>query len=71
MEILWDVQKNPQEKLIIPVHAVERGNHKEIRNKGFHHYLDKVQKINSSYKGSLKQWLQGVFFALYVWNKVP
>ena len=35
-----------QETLLIPVHEVTRGNHKEIRNEGFHRYLDKVQKIN-------------------------
>ena len=31
-----------QENLLIPVHEVERGNHKEIRNEGFHRYLKKV-----------------------------
>ena len=35
-----------QETLIIPVHAAERGNHKEIINERFHRYLNKVQKIN-------------------------
>ena len=30
--------------------------------------MNNVQKINSADKGSLHQWLQGVFFALYNWN---
>ena len=51
-----------QETLLIPVHAVEMLNHKEIINEGFDRYLNKVQKINSADNGSLQQWLQGVFF---------
>ena len=39
-------KKTFQETLLISVHAVERGNHKAIRNEGFHRYLNKVQKIN-------------------------
>ena len=30
--------------------------------------MNKVQKINSGYKGSFHQWLQGVLFALYTCN---
>ena len=53
---------NFQETLLILVHAVARGNHKSIRNEGFHQYLNKVKKIKSEDKGSLHQWLQrGVF----------
>ena len=63
--------KTFQENLRIPVHAVARGNQKEIRNEGFHKYLNKVQKINSSDKGSLNQWLQGILFELYAWNSGP
>ena len=64
-------KKTFQETLIIPVHAVARGNRKEIGNEGFYRYLDKVQKINSPEKGSLHQWLKGVLFALYGWNSCP
>ena len=38
--------KTFQEKLLILVHAVASGNHKEIRNEGFYRYLNKAQKIN-------------------------
>ena len=64
-------KKTFQETLIIPVHEVARGNHKEIINEGFNMYLNKVQKINSEDKGSLQKWLQGVLFALYAWNADP
>ena len=57
--------------MLIPVNAVTRGNHKSIKNEGFHRYLNKVHKINSADKGSLNQWLQGVIFALYAWNEAP
>ena len=60
-----------QENLLIPVHSVARGNQKAIINEGFHSYLNKIQKINSEYKGSLHKWLQGVLFALYAWNSGP
>ena len=50
-------KKTFQETLPIPVHAVVRGNHKAIRNDGFHRYLNKVQKIKSADKGNLHQWL--------------
>ena len=33
--------------------------------------MNNVQKINSADKGSVNQWLQGVFFALYDWNSGP
>ena len=33
--------------------------------------MNKVQKINSADKGSLHQWLQGVFFAIYYKNVGP
>ena len=52
----------PIELILIPVYAVERVNQKEIINEGSHNYLNKVQNINSSEKGSLYQWLQVVFF---------
>ena len=48
-----------------------RRNHEAIRNEWFHEYLNKVQKINSEYKGSLHQWLQGVFFELDALNASP
>ena len=48
-------KKTFQDTLIIPVHEVSRGNHKAVINERFHRYLKKVQKINSSYKGSLHQ----------------
>ena len=65
------IKKTFQETLLIPIHAVTRGNLKAIRNEGFHRYLNKVQKINSSEKDSLNQWVKGVFFALYAWNAGP
>ena len=64
-------KKTFQETLIIPAHADARINHKVIINEEFHMYLEEVQKINSSDKGSLNQWLQGVLFALYTWNAGP
>ena len=64
-------KKQFQETLLILVHAVARGNHKAIRNAGFHRYLNKVKKINLAYKGSLHQWSQGVFFTLNDWNAGP
>ena len=64
-------KKTFQETLLILVHEVARVNHKTIINEGFHRYLNKVQKINSVDKGSLHQWLQGVFFVLYDLNSVP
>ena len=64
-------KKTFQETVLIPVHAVSTGNHKSIRNEGFHRYLNKLQKINSVDKVSLHQWLQGVLFAIYDWNTVP
>ena len=50
-------KKNFQETLLTPVHSVVRGNQKAIKNEGFYRYLNKVQKINSTDKGSLNQWL--------------
>ena len=35
-----------QETLLIPIHVVERGNHKKIINEGFHRNFNKTQKIN-------------------------
>ena len=60
-----------QEKFIIPVHEVARGNHKAITNEKFHRYLNKVHKKNSVYRGSLHQYPQSVLFALYAWNAGP
>ena len=54
-------KKTFQEILLILLHAVVRGNHKEIINEGFNWYLNKVHKINSADKVSLHQWLQGLF----------
>ena len=62
--------KNFQGTLPIPVHAVERGNHKAIINEGFHCYLNKLPKINSAEKGSLHQWLQGIGSTMSLW-KIP
>ena len=64
-------KKTFQETLLIPVHAVARGDHKAITNESFHMYFNKVQNINSSDKGSLHQWLKGVLLALYAWNSGP
>ena len=64
-------KKTFQETLLIPVNKVARVNYKEIINEGFHWYLKKVQKINSSEKVSLHQCLQGVLLSLYTWNEVP
>ena len=64
-------KKTFQETLLIPVHAFSRGNQKAIRNEGFHRYLNKLHNINASDKGSFRQWLQGVFFAMYAWNAGP
>ena len=61
-------KKTFKDTLLIPVHTVARVNYKAIRNQLFHHYLNKLQKINSAYKGGLHQWLQGIFFVLYAWN---
>ena len=65
------VRYNPQETLILLVHAVSRGKQKSIINEGFNWYFNKVQKINSEDKGSIYQYLQVVFFALYAWNGGP
>ena len=64
-------KKTFQDTLLIPVHAVARRNHKEIIKNGFHRYLKKLQKINSTDKGSHHQWLQGVLFSLYTCNVIP
>ena len=64
-------KKTFQETLLIQVHSVARVNHKEIRNEGFHRYLNKLHKVNSADKGILHQWLRGVLFALYAWNIGP
>ena len=39
-------RNNFQYTFLIPVHVVASGNHKDIRNKWFICYLNKVQKIN-------------------------
>ena len=62
------LKKTFQETLLTPVHTVVRGNQKAIINEGFHRYLNKVHKTNSSDKGSLHQWSQGILFTLYAWN---
>ena len=59
------------ETLLIPVHAVARGNQKGVINEGFHYYFKKVHKIKSADKGRLNQWSQGVFFAMYACNECP
>ena len=64
-------KNNFQDTLLIPVHAVARRNYKMIVNEGFHRCFNKVQNINSVYKGGLHQWLQGVLFSLYTWNAGP
>ena len=64
-------KKSFQETFLIPAHAVAMVNHTAIINEGFHRYLNKVQKMNLSYKGGLHQWLQGVLFELYAWNEDP
>ena len=67
----WISKKHVQETLLIPVHAVARGNHKTIINEGFHQHSKKVKKINSAEKVSLHQWLLLVFFSLCDWNPGP
>ena len=64
-------RENVQKTLLIQVNAVARVKHKAIINEVFHWHLNKVHNINSVYKVSLRQWLQGVFFALYAWDEVP
>ena len=39
-------KNNFQETLLIPAHSFASGNHKAIKNEGFHRYFNKVQKIN-------------------------
>jgi hypothetical protein len=56
------------ENLGIHVEVVSRENHKAVRNKRLHQYLNRVQKINTAEIGLLFQWKQGVTFALYGWN---
>ena len=65
------LKNNFQDTLLILAHAVTRVDNKAIINKEFHHYLNKVQKINSSVNGSFQQWLQGVVFKLCECNSVP
>ena len=65
------LKNNFQDTLLILVHSVTRGDNKEIINKYFHHYLNKVQKINSAGNGSFQQWFQGVLFELCECNEVP
>ena len=67
----WYFQENFQKTLLLPIHAVARVNQTEIRNEGFDRYLKNPQKINSEYKGSLHQWVQGLFSALYACNVGP
>ena len=55
-----------QKTLRILVHKVSKGNHKGVINEGFHSYFNKAQKINSAEKVSIKQWLQGVFFTVFL-----
>ena len=57
MDFLWNFKKTLQETILIPVHAVARGNHKANINENFDMYLNKVQKINSADKVNLHQWL--------------
>jgi hypothetical protein len=59
------------ENLGIHVEVVSRENHKSVRNKRFHRYLNRVQQINTAETGSFFQWKQGVTFALYGWNAGP
>ena len=63
--------RNTLEKiLLIPLHAVARGNHKSIIKEGFHGYFNRVHKINSSNNGIFHKWLQGLLFSLYDCNSV-
>ena len=64
-------KKTIHNTLLIPVHVVTWVNNKKIMNEGFHCYLNKLPKINSAEKGSLHQWLQGICFEFYAWNKRP
>ena len=62
MEFSGMFKKTFQDTMIIPVHSVERSNHKETWNKLFYVYLNKVQKKKSSNKWILHQFLQGFFY---------
>ena len=50
MYFFWDVQENFQVTLLILKHAFARVENKAIINKGINFYLEKHQKINSTYK---------------------
>ena len=50
---------------------LQRSTKKPNINKGFHRYFNRAQQINSANKGSLHQWLQGIFFAMSAWNAGP
>ena len=70
--VLYALFKNIfSEILKIPVHAVARENKKAARNDRFHFYLNKVDKVNPPGKGSLRQWIQGIFFSIYAWSAGP
>ena len=71
MDFLWDVQNKLHETLLILVREVSRGKHKLVINKGFHFYIKKVHKINSSDNGSLHQWFKGFYFPLYMCTVYP
>jgi hypothetical protein len=58
-------------KLLIPVIAVSRENHKAVRNERFHRYLNHIQRINTANAGNLNNWAQGIHFAFYGWNSSP
>ncbi|MGA1505134.1 MAG: integrase zinc binding domain-containing protein [Ilumatobacteraceae bacterium] len=55
-------------RLLIPVVAVSRENHKAVRNERFHRFLNHVERINTIDTGNLETWGQGVHFAMYSWN---
>ena len=70
MEFLQMFLRNTFQKiLIILVHTITRGNHNSIRNEGFHCYWKRSRKINLPYNVSIRQWLQVLLFALYIWNE--
>ena len=71
MDFFWNVQEDFPRDLTNPstfsFKRQPQGNYKLRVSL----VLEKLQKINPVDKGSLRQWLQGVLFALYDWNEGP
>eukprot|EP00957_Ditylum_brightwellii_P208021 15355524-Ditylum_brightwellii.AAC.1 len=52
----------------VSVLAVDKENHKVVRNERFHKYLNKVQRIGAADRASMHQWRLATKFAAYAWN---